>query len=281
MDDFRGESPKLSVSVVVYNSSLALLRATLLSLQAAARKAMPEFLSSVAVTIVDNASDSDYRRQLGQMLSEIPDQSGFSLSRLDLTHNLGYGGGHNRALPTGDSTYHLVLNPDVELAQDTLQVGIAYLRDQPQIALLSPRAASPDGEQEFLCKRHPSVLVLLLRAFAPGLGQRCFRATMAEYQMSDVCIGSAPVDIPLASGCFMLLRSDHLSALGGFDEGYFMYFEDFDLSQRLSALGRLQYLPDMHIIHHGGYAGSKGLAHVKMFASAGVRFFRQHGWRWF
>lgn len=279
MDEIRGESPQLSVSIVTYNSSLELLRRTLSSLQVAARQVVPRILSEVSVTVVDNASAAEYQAQLGQMLRDFTAEAGFHLQGLNLERNRGYGGGHNQALPQGD--YHLVLNPDVELAEDALAVGITYLQEQPGTVLLSPRATGPDGEQEFLCKRHPTVLVLLLRAFAPGLGHRWFPQKMASYQMSDVCTGESPVEVPLASGCFMLLRGGNMRSVGGFDPRYFMYFEDFDLSLRLSAGGRVEYLPAMRIIHHGGYAGSKGLAHVKLFITAGLRFFRQHGWRWF
>lgn len=279
MDEIRGESPQLSVSIVTYNSSLELLQRTLSSLQAAARRALPHAIARVGVTIVDNASTAEYQAQLGRLLEEFPAEAGFQVQVLNLPRNLGYGGGHNRALTESD--YHLVLNPDVEVAEDALVAGIARFQERPGTVLLSPRTIGPDGEQEFLCKRHPSVLVLALRAFAPGLGQRWFPQKMADYQMRDVCSGDEPAEVPLASGCFMLLSGPALRAVKGFDEGYFMYFEDFDLSLRLAAEGRLEYLPAMRIIHHGGYAGSKGLAHMQLFASAGLRFFRQHGWRWF
>jgi GT2 family glycosyltransferase len=279
MDEIRGEPAQLSVSIVTHNSSLELLQRTLSSLQVAARRAVPKAISRVGVTVVDNASDADYQAQLGRLLEEFPAEVGFQVQVLNLPRNLGYGGGHNRALTESD--YHLVLNPDVEVAEDALVAGIARFDEQPGTVLLSPRATGSDGEQEFLCKRHPSVLVLALRAFAPGLGQRWFPRKMADYQMSDVCSDDNPVEVPLASGCFMLLRGSSMRSVGGFDERYFMYFEDFDLSLRLAAEGRVEYLPAMRIIHHGGYAGSKGLAHMQLFASAGLRFFRQHGWRWF
>ena len=84
----------------------------------------------------------------------------------------------------------------------------------------------------------------------------------------------------LASGCFMLLRAHSLATVGGFDERYFLYFEDFDLSLRLAQLGEVQYLPEMQIIHHGGYAARKGWRHIAMFLRSGIRFFQDHGWRW-
>ena len=279
MNGIRGESPQLSVSIVTYNSSLELLQRTLSSLQVAARRVVPHLLSAVRVAVVDNASDPGYQEELGSLLEELRPQAGFEVEEIYLPRNMGYGGGHNQAPMDGD--YHLVLNPDVELDEDALEAGLARFEEQQGAVLLSPRARGPDGEQEFLCKRYPTVLVLLLRAFAPGLGQRWFPGQMASYQMSDACGGENPLEVPLASGCFMLLRGPNMRAVGGFDARYFMYFEDFDLSLRLAAEGFLEYLPTMRIVHHGGYAGSKGLAHMKLFVRAGLRFFRQHGWRWF
>lgn len=281
MNDLRADLPCLTVSIVVYNSSLELLSRTLHSLQVATRRVVPELLSGVVVTLVDNASDLEYRSGLAGLIDRMPPAAGFSVERADLPQNLGYGAGHNRALAGNRGTFHLVLNPDVELAEDALLAGVNHLQSEPGAVLLSPRAQGPDGEQEFLCKRYPSVLVLLMRAFAPGLGQTLFAARMAEYQMSDACSGAEPAEIPLASGCFMLVRGEALRSVGGFDDAYFLYFEDFDLSLRLAPLGQLLYLPSMQIVHHGGYAGRKGLSHVKLFISAGIRFFRQHGWRWF
>jgi len=280
MSELPIQLPLLSVSLVVYNSSLDLLAKTLASLQAAADRAQANELSGVSVTVVNNASTDEYSAQLRQLLSRVSQSEAFALELLDLPENVGYGAGHNRALMVADSTCHLVLNPDVELAAGALSVGVARLQADPEVVLLSPRARGGDGEAEFLCKRYPSVLVLLLRAFAPATGQRLFPGKLARYQMSDVCTGEEAVEVPLASGCFMLARTADLQALSGFDERYFLYFEDFDLCLRLAGRGRLLYLPVMEIVHHGGYAGRKGLRHLWLFVTAGLRFFHQHGWRW-
>ena len=98
--------------------------------------------------------------------------------------------------------------------------------------------------------------------------------------MRDVCSGAQVVEVPLASGCFMLLRRAALQRVGGFSEAYFLYFEDFDLSLRLAGEGRLLFDPAVRIVHHGGYAAGKGLRHVWLFARSGRRFFHDHGWRW-
>ena len=105
------------------------------------------------------------------------------------------------------------------------------------------------------------------------------QAAGERYEMRDVCSGEAPVDVAIASGCFMLVRTAALRAVGGFNEDFFLYFEDFDLSLRLAEKGRLVFEPRMHIVHHGGYAANKGRAHVKYFIRSGIRFFNRHGWR--
>ncbi len=233
-----------------------------------------------AVKIVDNASAEPYRVRLRALLRKMEGGEQLRIEVIESPANLGYGGGHNLALSdVGD--YHLVLNPDVHLASEALVAGVARLAGDPGLVLLSPLATGSDGSREYLCKRHPSVLVLLLRAFAPTLGWRLWPERMADYQMSDCCKEGEEVEVPLVSGCFMLIRGSALRQVGGFDERYFLYFEDFDLSRRLAAHGRLLYYPGMRIVHHGGYAARKGLRHLTLFVRNGVRFFNQYGWRWF
>lgn len=72
--------------------------------------------------------------------------------------------------------------------------------------------------------------------------------------------------IPIASGCFMLMKADVARTAGGFGSTYFLYFEDFDLSLRLAQHGDIVYLPAMRIRHAGGGAGRKGWRHLVMFA---------------
>lgn len=277
MESRKAHSPRLSVTIVVYNSPLAMLNQTLESLFDASTYLLGAGLGEMCVQLVDNCSSPAYREQLAQLLQDRA-WPGLGLTLLD--KNLGFGAGQNVALGGTVGDYHLILNPDVELASDALSKGLQIMAGDPSIVLLSPFATGSDGEREFLCKRYPSVAVLGLRAFFPRLGQRFFPAIMSHYNMSDVCTGKAPVEIPLASGCFMLVRGAAFEQVGGFDESYFLYFEDFDLSLRLGKLGRLSFEPSVRIVHHGGYAASKGWRHLKLFASSALHFFKCHGWRW-
>ena len=252
-----------------------------MSLHSAALRAIAEDLASgVAVDIVDNSADAAYRDRVLHLLAAFQNEDGYRVRYQALENNVGFGGGNNAVNHSLSSDYHLILNPDVELADDAISTALARLEDDPGIVLLSPHVSSGHGAQEFLCKRYPSVLVLLARAFAPDFMGRFFRRQLEEYEMRDLCTGNTESDVVLASGAFMLVRTKALLAAGGFDEGYFLYFEDFDLSLRLAHFGRLVFYPATKIVHHGGYAASKGWRHMRLFIKSGIRFFNTHGWRW-
>jgi len=274
-------SARLSVSIVLHNSSLPMLHRVLQSLHRAAEVAHASAcVDQVSVDVLDNSLDAEYGRRAAAETAAWQEGDFFRVAYRGLRENRGFGAGHNVIVSGLDSDVHLVLNPDAELAENALQVGLSCLRDEPGIVLLSPRVLGEDGAQEFLCKRYPSLLVLLLRPFGFRLVRRLFRRRLYRYEMRDLCSGKGEVEVLLASGCFMLVRTAALQSVGGFNEDYFLYFEDFDLSIRLGAQGRLVFNPAIQIVHHGGYAASKGIQHVRYFIRSGITFFSQHGWRW-
>lgn len=272
----------LTVSIVLYESPLAELRCTLQSLREAASSAMAaSVLREVRVYLVDHHVPGDYREQARGVMEEVEACEGLALHFIPQPDNPGYGAGHNRALAEADSDLHLVLNPDVELDPDALVEGVTALLANSGAALACPEGRSPDGAPAYLCKRYPTLWVLLLRGFAPGPLQRLFAKSLASYQYQDICAAAQPAPVEIASGCCMLWRTATLRELGGFDEDYFLYFEDFDLSLRLTnqGLGYALYCPGMRIVHHGGHTARKGGAHRRLFFSSAWRFFRRHGWQ--
>jgi GT2 family glycosyltransferase len=208
--------------------------------------------------------------------------SGVTMNYLHRHVNIGYGRAHNLVMHGGNTHFHLVLNPDVELAPDALIEALSFLGANPEIGVLTPAVSDPDGEREFLCKRYPAVLDLALRGLAPSPLRRLFRKRLDRYEMRDAvaAAGAQVSPVPLMSGCFMLVRRKAVEATGGFDPRYFLYFEDFDWSVRLNRVTHSAYVPAVRIVHHGGGASRKGLRHVVLFAQSAVRFFNKHGWKW-
>ena len=265
---------QLSASLVLHHSDLDRLRVTLTSLLHAAEKAnvIPRLV------VVDQSLDAHYSRQAQALVQQLWQPMG-DAEFLITPDNKGYGAGHNRALRHGLCAFHLVLNPDVFLDEQALEQGLATLKHDESITLLAPRSVDEWGREEHLAKAMPSVAVLALRAFGPERLKQRFSAALARYECHDLPREGTPHDITLASGCCMLIRGDSLQHVGGFNEAYFLYFEDYDLSLRLARDGRVCRDPNMLIRHYGGEAARKGWRHIVWFVSGGIRFFNRWGWR--
>lgn len=262
---------KLRVSIVTHAPDIQVLRSTLQSLETSAAR-----LDGVPVdlVIINNGPDEN-KAVLEEMVRGLQ----LTTRIVSGSGNVGYGRGHNLAV--GDSgDYHLVLNPDVDLAEDALANALAFMQEHPDCGLLTPAVENSTGERQYLCKRYPTILVLGLRGFAPQWLKRPFATRLAWYEMRDVIGDKVVRDPPIVSGCFMFFRAEVLRALHGFDPGYFLYFEDFDISLRAAKISRIAYVPAVRITHHGGHAARKGLTHLKFFGASALKFFTRHGWRW-
>ena len=269
----------LTVSMVTYAPDLTLLAQVLEHLGRALRHASQHGgLTEARLTLVDNGPGSGWREPLRRVLDAAALPAAIAL--LSGHGNVGYGAGHNLALRMGGGDLHLILNPDVLLEEDALSVGLTFLAAQPEAGLLTPAAWGADGQQQYLCKRYPTVLDLALRGFAPAWLRRRFQARLDRYELRDRTDLPVFWDPPIVSGCFMLCRRAALDRVEGFRPEYFLYFEDFDLSLRLAAVTRLVSVPTVRIVHLGGYAARKGVRHIALFLRAAVMFFNRHGWRW-
>jgi len=269
---------RFSATIVTFHPDAALFARAAGSLAAAVGRARDAgVISESHVFIVDNgdASSADVARHAVKVLEE----SGITVELVTGHGNVGYGRANNLVLPRLDSEFHLVMNPDVELDHEALVAALRALEGDPSIGLVAPDACGAKGERQYLCKRYPSVWVLFLRGFAPAILRRAFSRSLDRYEMRDV-LGSQPYSpVPLASGCFMVVRTTLFRRLGGFDPRFFMYFEDYDLSLRVGREAKVAFVPSARIVHHGGEASRKGPRHVSWFVRSAWRFFATHGWK--
>lgn len=270
----------LGISIVVYHSDAAELRATLESLRVALSHACGAgLLDHAIVWLIDNGSED--AAALDRLAAEAlaPDEAWLRLEVIRGHGNVGYGAGHDLALSRSGAARHLILNPDVRLHADAISEGLRFLRDHAGVALVTPHVVDQEGRRQFLCKRYPSLLALGLRGFAPEGLRRRFRGVLDRYEMRDLAEHEVATGIPIASGCFMLARAEVLRSLGGFSSRYFLYFEDFDLSLRLGRVADIAYVPGVRIVHSGGDAARKGRLHQRLFLRSALTFFRSHGWK--
>ena len=265
---------RFSATVVTYRSNLDRLEKALASLRIALAEAKrQDLVSDASLFIVDNgpAQSLDPLRGAVRAFGEP--------ARIVHGHgNVGYGRANNLVLSELESDIHLVMNPDVELEPNALAAALAAMRDDPAIGIVAPAVRDADGELSHLCKRYPSVWVLFLRGFAPRFLRHRYARALDDYEMRDLR-ADRRTPVPLASGCFMLVRTALFKRLAGFDPGYFMYFEDYDLSLRAAREAKVLYVPEACIVHHGGDAAAKGPRHVAWFLRSAWRFFARHGWK--
>jgi GT2 family glycosyltransferase len=274
----------LQISIVTYRPDLPLLERTLDTLGIAAEAAQDErVLKTVHLALVDNSADRGIAERVIELGRARFADTPVHVMYLHGHANIGYGAAHNLVLHGTGADYHLVLNPDAELAADALVNAIRWMDAHPDVGALAPNFSDGDGHRQYLCKRYPAFLDLMLRGFAPPALQRMFARRLARYEMHDVVDANPPheaIGVPVMSGACMLVRRDAIDRTGGFDPRFFLYFEDFDWSVRLNAVTQSAFVPSVNVVHHGGGAARKGVGHVRMFVSSAVRFYAKHGWKW-
>ncbi|WP_310564653.1 glycosyltransferase family 2 protein [Hydrogenophaga sp.] len=191
--------------------------------------------------------------------------------------NLGFGKAHNRAIAmaAGTSDAHLLLNPDISFEPHVLPELGRFLKANQEVGAVMPRITYPDGSLQRLCKLLPTPVDLILRRFIPS--ERIKAKINQRYEMHGLT-QDRPSRVPTLSGCFLLIRSDLLHRMGGFDERFFMYMEDVDLVRRIGDVAETVYLPSVQVVHayaKGSYRNRKLLGYHLRSA---VLYFSKWGW---
>lgn len=229
--------------------------------------------SRFRIAIFDNRSEEEYRKRL----STYEDLA-------DITYhhdNSGFGFGHNYNLLTASEKYFVVFNPDIILEKDTLVTMIDQMEEDSSISLLVPKVLNPDGTTQHLVRNRVSVFDYALRFIPFAFVKKLFDKRLASYECRDL-----PDDrmehIVIGSGCFMLIRGEDYKLVNGFDDRYFMYFEDYDLCLELGKRGkRIVYTPFSSVIHYYERGAHKNSKLFKIFMQSMVKFFNKWGWKLF
>jgi GT2 family glycosyltransferase len=257
------------VSLVTYRSDLSQVKDALASLVGYA---------GMQVVVVDNDSGTDYQTALAALVDEMG-QGGLTIELLRAPRNGGFGYGHNLAmLYAPASEYVLMLNPDAALHKGCVETLIAFLQSRPEVGLVVPKVFYPDGRLQPLNKRNPTVMDLSFRLFLPAALTRIavVRKRLEKYSMMDMGYDT-PYRLPFASGCCMMFRRSILMRLGGFDEGFLLYFEDADISQRANILSEVWFCPDAHITHAWQRGSRKSWKLLWIMLQSAARYFAKWG----
>jgi N-acetylglucosaminyl-diphospho-decaprenol L-rhamnosyltransferase len=252
--------PKLDIAIVAFNCCDLVARC-LASLRANA----PE--EPVSVVVVDNASSDGTADLVRRAFPEV--------DLVEAGANVGFARATNLAIRRGSAPYVLALNPDTEVHAGTLDRLLELMDDRPEVAVVGCRLVLEDGTFDHAARRSFPTLLGALGHFS-GLGRSdSAPAALAQYRAPGVEAG--PVDA--VNGAFMLMRRAALDQVGLFDEDYWMYFEDLDLSRRLQAAGWVTwYEPSVSATHvKGGSSGRDRRPRLNVaFHRSMLRFYRRH-----
>ena len=201
-------------------------------------------------------------------------------SRIKYRHNpynMGYGAAHNIAIRESiydDIPFHLVINPDIILTRDALDSMLQFIAQHPEVGSLMPRVTYPDGQLQRLCKLLPTPLDVFGRRFLPAQWMQRRNQTYEMHASGYDRI----MNIPYLSGCFMLLRTQAVRQARLFDERFFMYPEDMDLTRRIHRDYLTIFYPHTTIVHQHEKASYRSIKMLWIHIVNMCRYFNKWGW---
>jgi hypothetical protein len=184
--------------------------------------------------------------------------------------NPGYGRAINRLVQRlGQLPFYIgVLNTDLSWQAGTFEQLLGWLTQHPDVNLAVPQILDEAGTPQQLCKQHPTMLGLFSRRFLPGwLKPNWLKRYDRWYVMADQNYQEV-FEAPYLSGCCMLIRSEAFRRAGGFDERYFLYLEDADLTRTLAR----------DVVHGWGRGNYRNLGLMAVNLMSAWHYFRKWGW---
>jgi GT2 family glycosyltransferase len=175
------------------------------------------------------------------------------------TQPKGFGANHNAAFSRSSAPYFCVVNPDIRLNMDPFPPLVQALQ-LPSAGVAGPRVSDPEGHTQDSARRFPTVPRLLGKLLAGAAGP--------DYPLEQ---GLQEVD--WVAGMFMLFRSDAYREVAGFDESYFLYYEDVDICRRLQRRGRSRvFQPEASVIHDARRASRRDPRLMAIHATSALRY---------
>ena len=223
----RGEPAGVSAVIVSYN-----VRDLLVQCIASLRADGIEH-----IVVVDNASSDGSAEAARAADVEV----------VALDTNVGFGSGANRGVARTDSAYVVVCNPDLEVEPGANKALTEVLDGDESLGIVAPRIETPDGRLYPSARTFPDMVDAAGHAFLHFVWRD--NPFSRRYKMLD-WDHESPSDVDWVAGTHLLVRRTAWDAVGGFDEGFFMYLEDVDLCWRLDKAGwRTRYEPAARVVH--------------------------------
>lgn len=228
------------------------------------------------MSLEDELSEFTSRVLTGEPLLQEKVANGFKIIYLRHKNN-GYGGGHNVALKAAEqmgSQYHLVVNPDIWFGPRVIPALKKYMDEHADVAQMMPKVLYPNGEIQPLAKMLPTPLDIFGRLCLPPrlIAERNNRFELADSEFKMT------LNVPYLSGCFMFFRMSAMKEIDYFDEHFFMYAEDIDITRRLHQRYQTLYYPHIPVYHKFSRASRRSLKLFWIHTKNIIMYFNRWGW---
>jgi GT2 family glycosyltransferase len=194
--------------------------------------------------------------------------------------NPGFAAGVNRAARASCGGYLFLLNPDSVLHGNVVQGLVAWLEDHPRVGAVGPLVQESDGSVQASARRFPG-LTTLFAGRTSWLTRRWPGNRWTRRNLAALDAGEGPIDVDWVSGACMMIRREAFESVEGFDERFFMYWEDADFCFRLKRAGwSVVYHPGGRVTHLTGRSSAR--AHRRSlvaFHRSAYRYFRKNSGR--
>ena len=252
---------KVTSSIVIYNNDEKILKNAV--------KSILNVSSINTLFLIDNSNRNKFSN-----LEKLD-------SRIIYIHNPsnpGYGSGHNIAIKKAiisGSKYHFIVNPDIYFSVNIVDPMIKYMKLNSSIGMMMPKILNKDNSIQFLPKLLPNPFSIILRKIKyPSFIYQKFISRYELRFVNQEMIYHAPI----ISGCFTLLRINAIKKIGMYDDRFFMYFEDWDLSRRINQKYKTIYYPKVSVYHEYNSEANKNKKLFKIFLYSAFNYFNKWGW---
>lgn len=193
------------------------------------------------------------------------------------SENVGYGAAHNKAIRkaiASGSKYHLVLNSDVFFEPEIMGKLVKYMDEHEDVAQVQPNIIYPNGEMQYTCRLLPTPANLIFRRFLPSkmVERMNYRYMLKKFDHLSEW------NIPYHQGSFMFFRVACFETVGLFDERFFMYPEDIDITRRMHRKYRTMFWPGVTVVHAHRAASYKSKKMLKIHMWNMCKYFTKWGW---
>lgn len=251
----------ITASIVLYNTESVELTKTIESIF--------NTVQNIKLYLIDNSLTDDLKNS--KALND-------NIEYIHNPKNPGFGAAHNMAIQkaiASGSPYHFIVNPDIYFKGDIITPMIAYMQENASVGMLMPQILNIDGTIQNLPKLLPSPLSIVWRKVKkPNVAYQKF---IDRYELRNVP-KNLIFNAPILSGCFTLLNLKAIQEIGFYDDAYFMYFEDWDLSRRMHRQYKTIYFPLVSVYHGYDSGANKNKALFKIFVASAITYFNKWGW---